>query len=353
MEIMIGIEDSIDDKGIEKLSEAGATEFFCGIMPKEWVATYDYQISLNKREWKPNQFHSFEKLSVATKKVHSLQKKIAVAFNAHYYIYEQLPFIEKYLGNLNEIGVDALIIGNIPLLLFVKDMGLNIPIYISGEAGVYNCRSLNYFKRYNVKRILFPRDMSTDEMSSIIKKSAGYNMEYEAFAMSERCVFSAGYCRTSHGYSASNFCHQGWAKELYLRLPDDYLNQLDSGSVESIDEVIPKPSLKLVKNWNSNVSQYRFFTNCHFHPASTSALNLWGGCGLCAVSKLKQIGITSLKIVSRGTSLDSKISRLKIIGQVLKNETLNTEFPIKIKNTRELCDLGYACYYRETRGRNG
>jgi len=353
MEIMIGIEDSAKESDIERLAEAGATEFFCGIMPRDWVSIYNYQISLNKREWQANQFHSFDKLSAATKKIHLLKRKIVVAFNAHYYTREQIALIKKYLDNLKDIGVDALIVGNIPLLLLVRDLGINIPIYISGEAGAYNYRALQFYKKYNVKRILFPRDMSTDEMSRIIKKGAAFNLEYEAFAMSERCVFSAGYCRTSHGYSNSNFCNQGWKKDLYLRLPGDYLNKLGDGRMKSVDEVIPKPSLKIVKNWYNNAAMYRAFTDCNFFPSSTMILTFWGGCGLCSVSKLKEIGITSLKIVSRGSKLDSKLSRLKIINQVLQNEIADAEFPIKIKNTRELCDLGYACYYRETRGKNG
>lgn len=353
MEIMIGIEESIRETGIDKLVEAGATEFFCGIIPRDWSSVYDYQISLNKREWGPNQFHGFGTLAVAARKVHSLKKKIAVTFNTHYYTREQVPLIEKYLGNLQDIGVDALIVGNIPFLLMLRSMGITIPVYISGEMGVYNYRSLMLCQKFGVKRILFPRDMSTDEMAGIIKKSAGLGLEFEAFAMSERCVFSAGYCRTSHGYSNINFCNQGWKKELNLRLPENYSDMIDAAGPGSVDGIIPKPTLKLVKDWNINTSQYRAFTNCHFYPAFASKMTFWGGCGLCSVTKLRDIGITSLKIVSRGTKLDTKLMRIKIVCDVLKNGTAGADFPMKIKDTRELCELGYACYYRETRGKNG
>lgn len=353
MDIMIGIEDSAKEMDIQKLAEAGATEYFCGIIPPDWASTYNYQISLNKREWKPNQFHSFEKLAATARKIHSLKRKIAVTFNAHYYTAAQVPLIEKYLFNLKEIGVDALIIGNMPILLLTKSLGIKIPVYISGELGVYNRQALKFFKKYNVKRILFPRDVSTAEMSRVIQSGAGLGLEYEAFAMSERCVFSAGYCRTSHGYSQSNFCNQQWNKSLYMRLPLDFSEQVASDKEKSAMELIPRPTLKLMKDWNANSALYRSFTNCSSYPTSTSAFSFWGGCGLCAVSKLREIGITSLKIVSRGTSLKSKLMRLNVMRQVLQSEKEDKEFIKKLKNTREICDIGYDCYYREMRGKNG
>lgn len=205
MDIMVGIENSIQEKDIEKLAGAGATEFFCGIMPADWVSLYNYAISLNKREFKEHQFKSFEKLAETTRKIHQLKKKIAVAFNAHYYTKEQFPLLEKYLRSLEEIKVDALIAGTMPLLLLIKNMNLKLDIYMSGEAAAYSSKAVGFFRKYGVKRIIFPRDLSIAEISRIINNNSGSGLEYEAFAMSERCVTSSGYCRTTHGYSTVNF----------------------------------------------------------------------------------------------------------------------------------------------------
>jgi len=353
MDIMIGIEDSILESDIAKLAEAGATEFFCGIMPTEWVSVYDYQISLNKREYQQNQILSFEKLAAVIERAHEAGKKVAVAMNAHYYIDRQVSLIESYLKKFREIKVDALIAASIPLLLLIRKSDIDIPIYISGEAAVYNSRAFGLFGKYGIKRIIFPRDMTISEMETVIKNTKGRGLEYEAFVMSEKCPFSAGYCRTTHGYVTVNFCIQSWKKVLYMRFPPGSEDELSQDREYLPDSAVPKPSLRQVSQWNHNAAQYKEFAECHFYQSSSPSMNYWGGCGLCSISRLKEIGITSLKIVSRGTKVDSKILRLKALKRALMDGTPDAEFPMKIKNTREICDLGYACYYREMRGKNG
>lgn len=352
MDIMIGIdEDSYGEKEIETLAESGATEFFCGIMPDEWVSLYGYQISLNKREWMRNQFLSFEKLAVAIQRAHKTGIKVAVAMNAHCYTDKQLPLVESYLKILQELKPNAVIVGNLPLLLLIKKLDLDIPVYISGEYPIYSARAVESLVKYGIKRVLFPRDMSITEMKKIIDNTKEYGIEYEAFLLSEKCVLSTGYCRATHGYLPVNFCHQRWGKSLYLRVPPDKEAELLKPEPGGLPAKIPAPALDLVINWNTNSALYKAFTDANFYPSATQTSSCWGGCGLCAVRALQAAGITSFKVVSRGTSFVSKISKLKMISKVLKG--IPIEEIKKIKDTPEICEIGYNCYYREAGRLNG
>ena len=174
IKIAVGIEEKTTEGDIEKLAQTGADEFFCGIVPSDWANTYGYEVALNKRYSPAQQFSSFEKLERIIKKIHSLGKKVFVTFNSHYYTREQLPYLEKYLYQTRQLDVDAIIVTNMALLLVIKYLKLDFNIHIGGDAGSYSSRAALFFKKLGVTRIKFPRDMSINEMKSVIERTKSY-----------------------------------------------------------------------------------------------------------------------------------------------------------------------------------
>jgi collagenase-like PrtC family protease len=344
MNIMVGIEDKTTVEDIGRMAEAGASEFFCGIMPKAWVERYGYQVSLNRREWEQNQFHTLEKLSVIIEKAHSLNTRIAVAFNAPGYYKAQVPFIEKYFRQLKEINVDALIVSNVVLMLILKDIKLKFDVYMSGTAGTYNPRSLEYYSKLGAKRILFPRDMSVAEMETVIRKTKHLGLEYEAFIMGERCPFTESYCYMTHGFLDTLFCHNLWRKNIFMRLPHSHAEVL-----RTAPEDFPRADIRTLKLWSHNVSQYRAWSSGGFLRSFKVKDNSVEECGLCAIKKLENIGINSFKVVGRGRLTKIKLYRLNLIRQVLDNNNAAADFCRGIREYPEICETGYKCYYPEMR----
>ena len=204
MNISVGIEEKTKGEEIEKLVQAGADEFFCGIMPQEWVNIYGYQISLNRRENPGYHFTTFEGLEKVLKEIHRLKKKLIVTFNAHYYIEEQYKYLKKYLKRLENLGVNGIIVADLGLLLGIKEMDLTLPIHMSGEAAVYNSETLKFYADLGVTRIMFPRHLTIAEIETMVKSSKG--LEYEVFIMGERCPFCGAFCEADHGWLPSAFC---------------------------------------------------------------------------------------------------------------------------------------------------
>ena len=347
IKIALGIEETTKENDIEQLVSAGADEFFCGIVPPEWASIYGYYIALNKRYSPVNQFTSFEKLEKIIKKIHSLKKQVFVTFNSHYYTKPQLPYLEKYLYQMKQLNPDAVIVTNIALLLFMKELNLSLKLHIGGDAGSYSARSALFFKKLGVTRIKFPRDMAISEMKSVIERTKSWGFEYEAFISEQRCPFSGAGCRNSHGMGHKDFCYMPWEKHPYYRLPADFIKDADEKS--DYDKIIQKPHVSFVTKWKHNTSHYNMWIISGLFPSFTSRDNLIRECGLCAITKLADIGVNSLKVVSRGKTLKGKMAVLNLIHKVVNNPKADAEYCQHLRDNPELCELGYMCYYPEAR----
>ena len=349
IKIMVGIEDDTTAEDIAALVSRGADEFFCGIIPPDWASTYGYSVSLNRREWEHNQFNSFEDLAGIAAKVHELGKKIAVVFNAPCYYAGQVPYIERYFKILEDMRVDALIVSEVSLLLLLRRMGARFDIYMSGTAGALNTRAVGFYKKLGAKRILFPRDMSIDEINGVIRNTSGLGLEYEAFIMGERCVFTEAYCRTTHGFLPTMFCHHSWNKNLFLKLPCDFLKNSCPASTAELEKIIVKTPVEMVKKWNANSTLYRCWAGGGFQPTITTRESCMEECGLCAIARLGSAGVTALKVVSRGRTIDKKLLRVGLVSGIREKKNASPAECKKLRDSGDVCDIGYLCYYPEAR----
>ena len=62
---------------------------------------------------------------------------------------------------------------------------------------------LKTFEKRNLKRLIFHRKNSIEDMGSIISK-AGQTTEFEAFALNEMCQFTGAFCNSLH---CDEMCH--------------------------------------------------------------------------------------------------------------------------------------------------
>lgn len=344
MNLSIGIDNSIQAKDIEELIQAGAGEFFCGFVPKSWRDNYGYEISLNKRYSAREQYLSINDLRPVVEKVHFFKKRIFVTFNTHYYSKEQYPLIKKYLRQMKGLDIDGLIISDLGLLLEIKKLRLNLNVIISSDAGLYNCESIRFFSRFNIKRVILPRHLTLKEIKQMAQMLKRFRLECEVFIMGQRCPFEAAYCRASHGWGAVDFCHQNHQRLIFRELDiNNFVIKKEVG-VRDFDKICAS-STEFIR-WNDNAGLYNLWRS-----NATSLLNikdfLIGECGLCAMKVMQDMGVHSLKIVARGKTKESKILALKMLDEALKAPHFSKQFCKKIKGNPQLCELGYKCYYRE------
>jgi collagenase-like PrtC family protease len=300
---------------------------------------------LNRRCWRANQFVSYADIEKIIGVIHECGRKVMITFNAHYYTDKQLKYAENCLRTLAGIGIDGLIIADTALLPLLAEWGLNFNVHISGEAGVYSSLGARFFKKFGVSRIIFPRDITLGEIEEITGETKELNMEYEVFVMAERCLFSGAYCRTTHGFTSKNFCSQSWVKSLYARLPEGAF----PSAAGDIRDVVPRPGLGLLTKWYDNAGQYRIWAGEDLFRNISVQNYVVQTCGLCAIPALKSAGVTTLKVVSRGVSVNRKLRRLRLVKRVLDNIDAAPDYCQRIIGAQGLCRLGYMCYYPEAK----
>ena len=135
-------------------------------------------------------------------------------------------------------------------------------------------------------------------MAACIRALPG--MEYEAFALNEKCHYSGAYCCSLHCDELDHLC----------RVPYRPVGP-DFNGVSPADE--PDPDL---------------FGS--------------GGCALCALPALKRAGVTHLKVVGRGARIQHLERDIRLLRRALE---MNDASPAEIR--REILGgrCGQNCYY--------
>ena len=329
MKIVAGL-GCIDD--YISLVKAGSDEVFCGYVPYEWNKKYNNLFPLNRREvlYYNVQIGSLEDMKILKKMVNVYKVPVTITFNYLYYLKEQYEMIEKIIRDLINIGFNKFIIADIALLLYLKEKDIKCSIHLSGECAEINHLSIDFFNQFNISRYIFHRKNTIEDMKSCINGNKAQNLEYEAFILNERCHYTGAFCSSLHCDEMIHLC----------KMPYE-LNKINKEGNNFL-EVDKKLNL-FYKGQDYEINK----ECCEEEIEDTYMLGITG-CGLCALRKLKEAGVTHLKVVGRGNSIDNMkkdVQNLKKALKLLDNMHYNSNFEKKIKE--ELFDnkCSGKCYY--------
>lgn len=293
--------------------KAGADEFFCGYVPYSWTEKYGTLLPLNRREVLCSnvQLGAFSELEILAAMIKKYKKPVHLTFNSLYYIPEQYPEIANIIIRCMSIGFQSFIIADPALILYLRQQEINCEIHLSGETAEVNSEMVSTFEKRNLKRLIFHRKNSIEDMRSIISK-AGQITEFEAFALNEMCQFTGAFCNSLH---CDEMCH--------LCLVPYELGQIrDSVSTEGGSKA-GTLSVKFQENEIENIESVESVDE----SADDGYLCGQTGCGLCALYQLEKAGVTHLKLVGRGNYTDymeCDIKNLRKALEILK-DVLNME----------------------------
>ncbi|MBQ4117072.1 MAG: U32 family peptidase [Clostridia bacterium] len=143
---------------------------------------------------------SVEQIYEAVKYAHSLGKKVYLTVNTmpHWYEYEAL---EKYLNDIKDADIDALIISDIGVFETVKRILPNMEIHISTQANSVSHAACNAWHRMGAKRIVLARELNFDEIRAIRSKISP-ELELECFIHGSMCISYSGRCLISGNLNA-------------------------------------------------------------------------------------------------------------------------------------------------------
>lgn len=319
---------------IQLLSDAGADEFYCSVVPESW--TKQFQTSAVSRRAFGNLPH-FDDLERAIIEAHRLEKKLHLVMNSQHYTGEQLTCLLELAHLFNSFNGDAVIVGDETLLALLGSHAFNFAIHVSSIASCRNSEAAKFHHELGADRIIFPRDVKISEMEKMTAQCP--ELEFESFVLNDGCVFEEGSCHTIHlpGKLGGAICLDDY-QSTGLRTDGEPLTQEEQQA------------------FNQNDDHYQSFLWYRFgNGFSVSPNGLpYGPCGLCAVPRLDASGVTSVKIAGRDAPTERKVKSVEMVAKV--RETLlksgGDDAKSAARNMREQpehCQVGYMCYYPEVR----
>ncbi len=138
---------------------------------------------------------SQEEIFKATEYAHARGKKVYVTLNiiAHESDFNGLT---EYLKILEEAKVDAVIVADVGIALFVKQHS-NLELHISTQANILNSYSANFFASLGATRLVLARELTFNEIKEI-RKNLPKEVELEVFIHGAMCISYSGRCLLSN-----------------------------------------------------------------------------------------------------------------------------------------------------------
>ena len=325
MKIVAGL-GSIDE--YETFVKAGADEFFCGYVPFSWAEKYGVIHPLNRREvlFYNVQIGSMSELQILKKMVDYYGKPVKLTFNSLYYTGEQYPVIAEIITQCMAAGFENFIIADPALMQYLRQQKINCGIHLSGETAEVNRGMLEQMLPFGIRRVIFHRKNSLEDMQSCIKE-ADFPHEYEAFILNELCHFSGAFCNSLHCDELTHLCRVPYELGNLHKKEETDAAQKD---VAETDRIQGKEGKGLPLDEDGYLT------------GST-------GCGFCALYRMKQVGITHLKLVGRGNYTDfmeKDIRQLRKALDILENSDSEAQYQKKMKASLFPDGCSQNCYYR-------
>lgn len=328
MKIVSGL-GCIDD--YIRLVKAGADEVFCGYVPYEWNKKYGSLFPLNRREvlYYNIQINSLEDMKILKKMVDKYKVPVSIAFNYLYYIEDQYEEIASIIEDLISIGFNEFIIADIALILYLKEKGMKCVIHLSGECAEINSLAIDFLNKLNISRYVFHRKNTIEDIESCIKNNKIKNLQYEAFILNEKCHYSGAFCSSLH---CDEMCH-------LCTMP------YDLAKVNEKANYFPYVDKRLELYYKELEDEELYLENEY---KNDSYLLGSTGCGICELKKLKEAGVTHLKVVGRGKYIDDiekDIIGLKQAINIIENIEDDENYKKVIKNKLFKGKCSKECYY--------
>ncbi|MEE0725939.1 MAG: U32 family peptidase, partial [Clostridium saudiense] len=160
-----------------------------------------------------------------------------------------------------------------------------------------------------------------------IKNNTVKNLQYEAFILNEMCHYSGAFCSSLHCDELAHLC----------KMPYDLVK------INRLVNNFPEVDKKLELYYDELEKEILYFEDENEERYTLGST----GCGICKLKKLKEAGVTHLKVVGRGKYIDDMekdIIGLKKAISMLENIDYE-EFEKDIKDKLFKNGCSGECYY--------
>ena len=202
--------------------------------------------------------------------------------------------IKEYLLDLEKCGVDAIIASSLTILKMVKTY-TSMEAHVSTQQSISNSKGVEFLTNFGVDRVVLARECSIKDIENLKKKS---NIDLEVFIEGGMCASFSGRCMLSNVMTNRDANRGGCAQSC---------------------------------RWNYDLYQNDKLISPNDHDFTMSSKDLNA---MDYISKLIDIGVTSLKIEGRMKSLHYIATVVSAYRKLIDEYYLNHE----IKNIQKYKD---------------
>lgn len=174
---------------IELLAPVGTTETFHAALDGGADAIYVGAPGFNARN--PSRELQLDEIGAMAQHCHDLGKKIYIAANSVLLEHELSEVIEK-LSLLQELATDGLIVQDLGLLQMVKRFFPKIPLHGSTLMTVHNSDGVRFLGERGCERVVVARELTLKEIETVAAKRG--DIELEVFIHGAMCFSFSGLC---------------------------------------------------------------------------------------------------------------------------------------------------------------
>ncbi|ENO83491.1 U32 family peptidase [Thauera linaloolentis] len=318
---------------IAPLAQAGASEFYCGLVPPEWLGRF-HALSANRRP--SGNLKSYTDLAAAVELAHAHGAMLSLVLNAQNYPAAQAEAVVEIAQRFADIGGDALIVSDLGLVHLLAARFPALRVHVSSVATCRNAAAARLCLELGARRLILPRDVTIDEAAGIAAEVP--DIEIEAFILNDGCVFEEGACHTIHlpGQMGGPICLDRYQYRYRRR---------DGGELPARVAARLRENDEAYERW----LWYRF--SCGF---STTPEGLpYGPCGLCAIPALRRGQVAAIKIAGREAPTARKLASVRMVKSVVDrvrggaDDAAVRDFAMALRPSEAHCATGFMCYYPE------
>lgn len=102
---------------------------------------------------------------------------------------------EEYLRQLEAVGVDAIICASLSFASLAKKVAPKLEVHLSTQVSTLNLKSIAFFQKMGVDRIVLARELTLEEIEHVVKHSP---LPIEVFIHGGMCMSYSGRCMLSN-----------------------------------------------------------------------------------------------------------------------------------------------------------
>lgn len=294
-----------EKKEVVSLIEAGADELYCGYLPREWERKYT-ALEFERKGGGRSNFTDLKELRAAVDLAHRKNTPVYLVLNG-VYVKAQYPLLLNIIDQVETIDFDAFIIADIGLLLTLKSRNTAKKIHISTGGTVFNSQAVDFYRQFGAKRIVLDRQTTFKSMEAL--SSDATDIEFEVFILNTLCVYIDGFCNYLHAYLRNLQDYIEYKKGNNIKRIE-IVNQYDPESLGDACRI--KYSIQTYDNNFKKISN-----SAEAKPTFFKQLIDGTECGVCALYYINRTKVSSLKIVGRQLTPESRLTSTRFVRSCL------------------------------------